>query len=73
MNEEYFGMLKNQPRRGTLIRFTKCLNGRLVGKLGVILKRYQSPLAEKHYDEFVVLVDEKHEFCYRHEFEVVSL
>lgn len=75
MNPEYFKALKNMmqmPRVGSLVRLSRALNGCLLGKLGLVISRHQSPLEEDDYDEFDVLVDVKRHHCYRHEFDMVS-
>tara|TARA_R110002124_G_C8537577_1_gene477978 strand:+ start:70 stop:300 length:231 start_codon:yes stop_codon:yes gene_type:complete len=75
MNPEYFKALKNMmqmPRVGSLVRLSRALNGRLMGRLALVISRHQSPLEEDDYDEFDVLVDDKRHHCYRHEFDMVS-
>ena len=72
MNPESFKTLRMWPRVGNLVRLSRPLNGRLMGKLGLIIGRDQSPLDERDYDEFDVIVDDKRHHCYRHEFDMVS-
>ena len=75
MNPESFKTLKNMmqmPRVGSLVRLSRALNGRLMGRLALVISRHQSPLEEDDYDEFDVLVDDKRHHCYRHEFDMVS-
>ena len=72
MNPEYFKALRNMPRVGSLVRLSRSLNGRLMGRLALVISRHQSPLEEDDYDEFDVIVDDKRHHCYRHEFDMVS-
>ena len=72
MNPEYFKTLRNMPRVGSLVRLSRSLNGRLMGRLALVISRHQSPLEEDDYDEFDVIVDDKRHHCYRHEFDMVS-